>query len=125
MLKVKHRGNFKNIDRFLNRIQNREYLNNLEDYGKLGVEALRASTPKDSGKTADSWVYAIEEGDESTSIVWTNTNENDGVNVALILQHGHGTGTGGYVEGIDYINPAMRPIFQHIADNAWKGVVKL
>lgn len=94
----------------------------LDKYGRLGVEYLSSNTPKRSGKTAASWDYDIEERNGDYTIVWTNSNTNQQVNIALILQYGHGTGTGGYVRGIDYINPAMKPIFDNIADDAWKEV---
>lgn len=94
----------------------------LDRYGELGVKALRDSTPKDTGITADSWYYEIRDNGPRKSIVFLNHNVNQHVNIALILQYGHGTGTGGYVEGIDYINPALEPIFKQLADEAWKEV---
>lgn len=117
-----HRGNFNKIEKFLNKVSNRSYLNVLDRYGQMGVEALAASTPIDSGETAKSWTYEIERGRGTTTISWLNTNENKGVNIAVILQYGHGTGTGGYVQGRDYINPAMRPVFDKIAEEAWREV---
>lgn len=122
MFAFKHRGNFSKTERFLNRISGAKYLNILERYGRQGVEALRAATPVDSGKTADSWDFEIEHGKDKTTISWVNTNVNQNVNIAVILQFGHGTGTGGYVAGRDYINPAMRPVFDSIAEQAWKEV---
>lgn len=122
MIKFKHRGNFKKTERFFNAVKGEKYLNCLEQYGQEGVQALSALTPVDSGKTANSWTFEIERTDDRTIISWINTNVNDHVNIALILQYGHATGTGGYVKGIDYINPAMRPIFESIADRAWKEV---
>lgn len=95
-----------------------------DKYGKIGVEALRKETPKDSGLTADSWYYEIKENKGSTTIEWNNSHVNKNVNIAVIIQTGHGTGTGGYVKGIDYINPAMRPVFQEIADNLWREVTR-
>ncbi len=118
----KHRGNFNNAERFLNRMTHRSYLNAMGRYGQEGVEALAASTPVNTGKTAASWTYEIERTADKTTISWLNTNENNGVNIAVILQYGHGTGTGGYVQGRDYINPAMRPVFDRIAEEAWKEV---
>lgn len=97
----------------------------LDKFGQKGVAALQAATPKDTGKTADSWTYDIVQSGDRVSIVWSNTNVNDGVNIAVILQYGHGTGNGGYVEGIDYINPAMRSIFQNIADEAWREMINV
>ena len=95
----------------------------LEKYGQMGVEALRSATPIDSGKTAESWGCEISVRTEGGTIHWTNTNQNKGVYIAVILQYGHGTGTGGYVQGIDYINPAIRPVFDKIAEEAWMEVV--
>lgn len=95
----------------------------LEKYGQMGVEALRSATPIDSGKTAESWGYEISVRKEGATINWTNTNQNKGVYIAVILQYGHGTGTGGYVQGVDYINPAIRPVFDKIAEEAWMEVV--
>ena len=95
----------------------------LEKYAKEGVSALAAATPIDSGKTASSWGYEIEVSGDSATIHWTNSNENKGVNIAVILQFGHGTGTGGYVQGRDYINPAMRPVFDRIAEEVWREVI--
>ena len=94
----------------------------LHKYGRKGVEALAAATPRDSGKTADSWSYEIIEEGNSSKIVWKNSNIHDGVVIALLLQYGHGTGTGGYVQGTDYINPAVEGIFRQMADDAWKEV---
>jgi hypothetical protein len=117
-------GDFSKTYEFLNRLQDRDYLSVLKEYGQRGVEALRAATPVDTGKTADSWYYEIEEGRNQTTISWGNTNVNKGVAIAAIIQYGHGTGNGAYIQGIDYINPAMRDIFQRIADECWKEVTK-
>lgn len=94
----------------------------LKNYGDLGVAALSNNTPVRTGKTSESWGYDISITFDSVSIYWTNSNVNNGVNIAVIIQYGHGTGTGGYVRGLDYINPAMRPVFQDIADGIWKEV---
>lgn len=94
----------------------------LTKYGELGVEALAAATPKDTGTTAASWSYEIGESDGHWTVTFNNSNVNNGVNIALILQMGHGTGTGGWVEGIDYINPALAPIFEQFADAAWAEI---
>ena len=94
----------------------------LDRYGQEGVEALAKATPKDTGKTAASWGYTVTKGKESIAITWRNSNIVDGVPIAVILQYGHGTRNGGYVEGVDYINPAMRPIFERIAARAWGEV---
>ena len=120
----KHKGNLKKTTKFLERTLKGDYLKNLDKFGREGVAALAFATPVDTGKTAESWDYRIEKITDGTKIVWTNSNVNKGVNIAIILQYGHGTGNGGYVQGRDYINPAIRPIFDRIADDAWKEVTK-
>lgn len=115
-------GGFTKTERFLNRMKRREYLNVLDEFGRDGVQALRNATPIESGLTAESWDYEIKRTRDYVEIIWTNSNINDGVPIAIILQYGHGTGTGGYVQGRDYINPAIRPIFDKIAEKAWKVV---
>ena len=115
-------GGFTKTERFLNRMKRREYLNVLDEFGRDGVQALRNATPVDSGATAEAWDYEIKRTRNYTEIVWTNSNVNDGVPIAVILQYGLGTGTGGYVQGRDYINPAIRPVFDKIAEKAWKVV---
>lgn len=123
MIIFTHKGDLKKTTNFLKR--NRKLtLPDLGRFGQEGVEALSAATPVDTGKTADSWYYRIVETNGRISIQWLNSNVVDGVPIAVILQYGHGTGTGGYVQGRDYINPAIRPIFDRIADNAWKEVTK-
>ena len=124
MIKFVHRGSFKNTEAFLKRNEKMEVLSILRRYGQEGVEALRESTPKDSGETANSWSYEIRETSQGYRIYWSNSNINKGVPIAILIQFGHGTGTGGYVEGRDYINPAIQPIFDKIADDAWKEVTK-
>lgn len=119
---ISSRGDFHKTIKYLNKLKKREYLRKLDKYGKAGVDALQRATPVDSGKTADSWDYDISQTSSGTQITWTNSNINNGVNIAVILQYGHGTGTGGYVQGRDYINPAMRPVFDKIANEAWKAV---
>lgn len=122
LIKFSSKGSFKNTERFLKKKYGVTYRQILDRYGKAGVEALRSYTPVDSGLTADSWYYEIEyDGSgEPTSIVWKNRNVVDGwFNVALMLQYGHGTGTGGYVQGVDYINPALGPIFDKISESLW------
>lgn len=122
MITFRHKGNFSKTNRFLKQAMRRPYLHLLDKYGQRGVDALAAVTPKDSGNTAGSWVYDIAYDKSGISIVWSNTNVNKGVNIAVILQYGHGTRNGGYVEGIDYINPALKPIFDELANEAWKEV---
>lgn len=116
------RGDFKNTDRFLTRMSKADFDAAIEQYARQGVSALVAATPIDSGETANSWDYTVQKSKNSFSIIWTNSHIDDGVPIAIILQYGHGTGTGGYVQGRDYINPAIRPIFDSIAENVWKVV---
>ena len=123
MIRITTKGDFNNTFRFLNKMSKFQINKILEKYGQMGVEALRSATPIDSGKTAESWGYEISVGKEGATIHWTNTNQNKGVYIAVILQYGHGTGTGGYVRGVDYINPAIRPVFDKIAEEAWMEVV--
>lgn len=124
MLKVHHKGSFSESERFFNRMLKKDYLNILDRYGQMGVEALASVTPQNSGKTAESWEYGIEEGDGTTTIYWTNSNENEGANIAILLIYGHGTINGGYVQGFDFANPAMEPIFQNMAEEAWEEVTE-
>ena len=123
MIRITTKGDFNNTFRFLNKMSKFQINKILEKYGQMGVEALRSATPVDSGKTAESWGYEISIGKEGATIYWTNTNQNKGVYIAVILQYGHGTGTGGYIQGVDYINPAIRPVFDKIAEEAWMEVV--
>ena len=125
MIRIKHSGSFKNTERFLSKAQKLKLHNMLSRYAADGVQALAAATPVDSGKTASSWGYEVHISGSTYSVEWTNSNINNGVSIALILQFGHGTGTGGYVQGRDYINPAIRPIFDKMADAAWREVTKL
>lgn len=119
-------GSFNNLLRFLKRVQARDHYKVIDACAKQGVEALRTATPKDSGLTAESWGYEIEVGADTTSIIWTNSNVANGwFPVAIMLQMGHGTGTGGYVQGQDYINPAIRPVFDNIANTVWEVVRSL
>lgn len=125
MVTFKHKGNFERTDRLLKGAKEKRYLKVLDKYGQEGVAALAAATPTDSGLTAESWDYKIQNGSGGYRIMWTNSNVNDGVPIAIIIQYGHGTGTGGYVQGRDYINPAMRSVFDNIADKAWEEVKRL
>ena len=117
------KGDFSKTIKFLNKMKNVKINNILSKYGKIGVNALSQATPKDSGVTSRSWNYKIEVNNDNASIVWYNTNVVKGVNIAVILQYGHGTRNGGWVEGRDYINPAMKPVFDKIADQVWKEVI--
>lgn len=114
-------GSFKNTLSFLRRMKNKEAYALVERYAQEGVSALQSHTPVDSGITASSWSYEIVD-EANMKIIWKNHNINKGVNIAIILQYGHGTGTGGYVVGRDYINPAMQPTFDNIAEKVWKAV---
>lgn len=107
---------------FLKKMQSGDMLTGLEALAQQGVNALAAMTPVDSGLTAASWSYAIEKKGNTVQISWSNVNRENGALVAILLQYGHGTGTGGYVAGQDYINPAIQPIFDQIAEEVWKRV---
>ena len=124
MIVVKHRGSFNRTERFLQRITKIDYKSILERYAQEGVAALAAATPVDSGLTANSWDYEIRVSRYGYSIAWTNSNIVDGVPIAVILQYGHGTRNGGWVQGRDYINPAIQPIFDKIANELWREVTK-
>jgi hypothetical protein len=115
-------GSFKNLERFLQKMSGGELFRTLERFAQQGVNALSSATPIESGLTASSWSYELKHSLTSYSITWTNSHIVDGVPIAIILQYGHGTGTGGYVSGRDYINPAIKPIFDKIADEVWKVV---
>ena len=117
-------GDFEKTYDFLKRMSRGDAFKVLEKYGKLGVDALASATPIDSGDTASSWTFEVERTGSTYSINWLNTNVNRGVNIAIILQTGHGTGTGGYVQGRDYINPAIQPVFDKIANEVWREVTK-
>lgn len=125
MITFKHKGDFSNLTRFLERAKEVVHMGDLDKYGRAGVEALASATPVDSGETANSWYYEITNSNGSAKITFNNSNIQNGVPIAIILQYGHGTGTGGWVEGRDYINPAIQPIFDEIANNAWREVTKL
>lgn len=116
-------GDFRKTDRFLSGLIGANTLRKMKKYGERGVEALRAATPKDSGETADAWSYEIIQEPGRTAIFWKNSHVEKGVNIAVILRYGHGTRNGGFVEGADYISPAIRPIFEQMADEVWKEVV--
>lgn len=129
MITISHKGDFKKSVKFLNKVADVVGANSpiraiLEKYGKQGVDALAAATPVDTGKTAASWTYDIEMSGTGYTITWNNTNVNKHVNIALILQLGHGTRNGGYVAGRDYINPAIQPVFDQMANEAWREVTE-
>ena len=118
-------GNFKNTEKFMMGVSKQLYLRRLEKYAIAGLEALQAATPVDTGKTKNSWGYEIIFSDTSVNITWTNSNVVDGVPIAIIIQYGHATGTGGYVQGRDYINPAIQPLFDKMSEDIWKEVKSL
>lgn len=122
MITFRQKGDFSKLTRFLERAKESVKLGDLDKYGKAGVAALSSATPIDSGKTANSWSYEIINKNGSAEIVFKNSNIQNGVPIAIILQYGHGTKNGGWVQGRDYINPAIRPIFDNLANEAWKGV---
>lgn len=123
MIKFRHKGDFKRMTKFLTKSGQFDAKKILRQFGEEGVRALSEATPKDTGQTANSWSYEIiSKGKHSYSITWTNSNFNKEVNIAVILEYGHGTKNGGYVKGRNYIKPAIRPIFDKIADAAWKEV---
>ena len=125
MVIIKHRGSFNNTEKLLKGLSKFDIKSILEKYAKEGVSALSSATPVDTGLTASSWDYEIRITNSQYIINWTNSNIVDGVPIALILQYGHGTRNGGWVEGRDYINPAIRPIFDKIINEAWREVTKL
>lgn len=125
MITFRNKGDFKKTEKFLKKSLGRDYRSVLDKYAQQGVVALSSATPKESGQTASSWYYKIIQNGSSLSIVWNNSHVNKGVNIAVILQYGHGTRTGGYVQGRDYINPALRPVFDKLADAAWKEVTSI
>lgn len=125
MIKFRQKGDFSKLNRYLERVKEAVRLGTLDKYGREGVAALSSATPVDSGLTASSWFYEIEHTAGGSRINFCNSHFNKGVPIAIILQYGHGTGTGGWVEGRDYINPAMRPVFDKIANEAWREVTKL
>ena len=126
MITFKHEGDFSNTERFFKRAKDilSKYNYILDKYGQEGVLALASATPIDSGMTASSWDYRVYTTKNFLKISWTNSNVINGVPIAVIIQYGHGTGTGGYVQGRDYINPVMRPIFDRIARDIWAEVAK-
>lgn len=125
MITFRQKGDFSKLNRFLERAKETVRLGDLDRYGREGVAALASATPVDSGKTASSWYYEISRTKGGAAISFKNSNINKGVPIAIILQYGHATRNGGWVQGRDYINPAIRPIFDKLANDAWKEVKKL
>lgn len=124
MIRFRHKGDFSKTASFLQKAKNTITLKTLDEYGRKGVAALSSATPVDSGQTASSWYYKIERTDTSVSLIFCNSNVQNGVPIAVIIQYGHGTGTGGWVQGRDYINPAIQPLFDEIANKLWREVTK-
>lgn len=125
MIEFRQKGDFSKVTRYFEKVKEVAKIGILDKYGREGVAALSSATPRKTGKTASSWYYKIKHEKNSATITYFNSNINDGVPIAIILQYGHGTGHGGWVQGRDYINPAIRPVFDRIADDAWKEVTKL
>lgn len=122
MISFRQKGDFSKLTRYFERVKEAVKLGSLDKYGREGVAALMSATPVDSGKTASSWYYEIDHSQGSSSINFYNSNVNKGVLIAIILQYGHGTRNGGWVQGRDYINPAMQPLFDKFAEDAWREV---
>ena len=125
MISFRQKGDFSKLTSYLEKAKEAVKIGDLDKFGREGVAALASATPYKTGLTANSWYYEIENSDGSVKISFNNSNIQNGVPIAIILQYGHGTGTGGWVEGRDYINPAIQPIFDRIAENAWREVTKL
>lgn len=125
MITFRHKGDFSKATLYLERVREAINLGILDKYGREGVAALSSATPIDSGLTASSWSYRIENSKGRAKLIFENSNINQGVPIAIILQYGHGTGTGGWVEGRDYINPAIQPIFDKLVNEAWREVTRL
>ena len=124
MITISSKGEFKDTTRFLEHMSKGEIFRALDRYGQIGVSALSSATPKDSGETADSWSYEILRTAGTYSIIWSNENVIEGRPIAVLIQYGHATGNGGYVQGRDYINPALRSVFDQIANDVWQEVTK-
>lgn len=125
MIRFRQKGDFSKTKRYLDRVQHAVKRGVFDKYGREGVAALASATPIDSGLTASSWYYEIVSKNGRTTITFLNSNIQNGVPIAIILQYGHGTGNGGFVQGRDYINPAVKPIFDRIVNDAWREVTKL
>lgn len=125
MITIKQSGDFKKTEKFLNQATMSKYLHIFEKYGRQGVNALSEATPIESGETSKSWNYKIKRTSRGVTITWNNSHLVDGVSIAIILQYGHGTRNGGYVQGRDYINPVVKPIFDKIITDIWKEVTSL
>lgn len=125
MITFRQKGDFSKLTRYLERVKEVVKIGDLDRFGREGVQALSSATPRDTGLTASAWDYSIERSSDHVSISFFNTNINKGVPIAIILQYGHGTRNGGYVQGRDYINPAIQPVFDKMAEDAWREVTRL
>lgn len=125
MIKVKCTGDFKNTTKFLEKASKMSITDILNRYGKEGVNALSAATPIDTGETASKWDYEIITGKTKSSVTWTNNAMNNGIPIVILIQYGHGTKNGGYVSGVDFINPAIKGVMDRLADSIWREVTKL
>lgn len=124
IIKFKHKGNFNKTEKFLTNAQSINLQKICEKYAQQGVNALRSATPMDTGETAYSWDYSIKVGPRGCKVTWVNNNIENGFTVAILIQYGHGTRNGGYVQGIDYVNPAIQPIFEKMTEDLWREVTK-
>ena len=124
MISFRQKGDFSKLTRFLERAKEAVHVGDLDKFGKEGVAALASATPVDTGQTANSWYYKIENKKRSVTISFYNSNIQNEVPIAIIVQYGHGTRNGGWVQGRDYINPAIQPILDKIANNVWREVTK-
>lgn len=124
MISIRQKGNFARLTRYLEKTKNGATLRDLDKYGRDGVNALSSATPVGTGLTANSWYYKIERTKDSATITFCNSNIQNGIPIAIILQYGHGTRNGGWVQGRDYINPAIQPIFDKLANDAWREVTE-
>ena len=125
MISFRHKGDFSKLSKYLEKVKNVTRLSIFDKYGRAGVAALASATPVDTGLTANSWYYEVDISDTSVTISFHNSNIQNGVPIAIILQTGHGTGTGGWVQGRDYINPAIQPVFDDLANGVWEEVTRL
>lgn len=125
MITFRQKGDFSKLNSYLEKAKEVVKFGGLDKIGREGVAALSSATPQDTGKTASSWYYEIERTNDSVSITFNNSNINRGIPIAIIIQMGHATRNGGWVEGRDYINPAIKPIFDKLAKDAWEEVTKV
>ena len=124
IIRITHKGSFRKTETFMKRTLKHNYMQILDRYGKRGVEILQNATPKDSGVTADSWYYEIYNDGKAVHLSWFNSNENNGVSVVILLLYGHGLQNGGYVQGNDFVTPAIQPLLNELANKAWREVTK-